>query len=154
MQRSATDQRLVRSLKRLAIALARLERQTAADHDVSVSQLRILLFLAEQTRGMRISDLADEQGLAVSTMTRNVDLLEKKGLITRQTGAEDRRTVMVELTARGQERSATLQQTTSGAFGRAFGGFHPSDRVERAVALDRVAAALEKVAPAREGELS
>ena len=72
MRRPSNDQRLFRSLKRLASALARLERQTAAENDVSVSQLRVLLFLAEQDDGVRISDLAVDQGLAVSTMTRNV----------------------------------------------------------------------------------
>jgi len=146
MRRPSNDQRLFRSLKRLAHALARLERQAAAENDVSVSQLRVLLFLAEQAGGVRISDLAVDQGLAVSTMTRNVALLQKQGLTSRQTGVADRRTVMVSLTHGGRELSEALQRTTVGLFGRALGGFHPSDRVERAVALDRVAAALERVA--------
>ncbi len=146
MRRPSNDQRLFRSLKRLASALARLERQTAADHEVSVSQLRVLLFLAEQDDGVRISDLAVDQGLAVSTMTRNIALLEKRQLTSRQTGVADRRTVMISLTDAGRELSGVLQRTTAGLFGRAFGGFHPSDRLERAVALDRVAAALERVA--------
>src|SRR5688572_6708795 len=105
------DARLVRSLQRLATALGRLERQTAAENDVSVSQLRVLTCLGAHPhgsetgeasdagkRGVRISDLAHEQGLAVSTMTRNIALLEKKGWVSRHTGAADRCTVMVVLT--------------------------------------------------------
>ena len=144
------DARLVRSLQRLATALGRLERQTAAGNDVSVSQLRVLTSLAAQgdpttDDGVRISDLAQEQGLAVSTMTRNVALLEKKGWVSRRVGAADRRTVIVALTDTGRERSARLRTSTLGSFARAFDAFHPSDSVVRAVALDRVAAALEKV---------
>src|SRR5262245_29290762 len=105
-----------------------------------------MMSLAHAPGGIRISDLAHEQGLAVSTMTRNLSLLEKKGWIVRQIGADDRRTVLVALTEEGGRRSRRLQQSTLGIFGRAFRAFHPTDRVERAVALDRVAAALEKVA--------
>ena len=60
-------------------------------------------------------------------------------------GQADRRTVMVSLTALGRQRSKSLENTTANQFGQAFSAFHPTDRVERAVALDRVAAALEKV---------
>jgi DNA-binding MarR family transcriptional regulator len=140
------ETRLIRSLQRLATALGRLERQTAAEHEVSVSQLRVLMHLGQTRRGLRISDLAADQGLAVSTMTRNLTLLEKKGWVERQTGASDRRTVNVLLTPDGRRHSQRLQSTTIGLFDRAFHAFHPSDKVERAVALDRVAAALEKLA--------
>ena len=140
-----SEQRLVQSVQRLASALARLERQCAAQNDVSVSQLRVLIHLADANGGVRISDLAQDQGLAVSTMTRNLGLLERKGWIVRETGTQDRRTVLVSLTATGSCVSGSLARSTHGLFGRAFERFHPTDRVERAVALDRVAAALEKV---------
>ena len=139
------SERLVRSVQRLAQALARLERHTAAEHGVSVSQLRVMMSLTHAPGGIRISDLAHEQGLAVSTMTRNLSLLERKGWIQREIGRDDRRTVLVTLTGDGRDVSRRLQQSTLGIFGRAFRAFHPTDRVERAVALDRVAAALEKV---------
>ena len=74
-----SEQRLVQSVQRLANALARLERQCASENDVSVSQLRVLIHLADANGGMRISDLAADQGLAVSTMTRNLGLLSEKG---------------------------------------------------------------------------
>ncbi len=139
-----SDARLLKSLQRLASALAKQERQTAARFDISVSQMRILLSLGEAgEHSLRISDLAAEQGLAVSTMTRNLALLEDKGWVRRIPGAEDKRTVGVELTDVGRTLAGELATTNVARFGRAFSGFHPSDRVERAVALDRVAAALE-----------
>lgn len=137
--------RLLRSVQRLANALARLERQVAAANGVSVSQMRVLRSLDQsEQNGARISDLAGEQALAVSTMTRNLSLLERRGWIARATGASDRRTVWIRLTDSGRELAATLTDTSVARFSRAFSRFHPTDRVERAVALDRVAAALEK----------
>ena len=141
-----TDTRLLRSVQRLASALARMERQAAASLDVSVSQMRILLTLAQAGMHLvRISDLAEEQGLAVSTMTRNLQLLEDKGWVRRLHGTEGRRSVQVELSEGGRELAGRLSETKVARFSRAFREFHPSDSVERAVALDRVAAAIEKV---------
>jgi len=135
----------LRSVQRLASALTKLERQAAAAAGVSVSQMRILLSLEQAGRNLRISDLADDQGLAVSTMTRNLKLIEgEKGWVRRVPGVVDKRTVEIELTDVGREVAASLSDTNVAQFSRAFREFHPSDRVERAVALDRVAAALEK----------
>ena len=141
-----SEARLLRSVQRLATALAKQERQTAAAAGISVSQMRILLTLDSQgIEGMRISDLADEQGLAVSTMTRNLALLELKGWARRMPGAEDKRTVRVALSLTGKDLAARLSNTNVARFSQAFREFHPSDRVERAVALDRVAQAIERI---------
>ena len=140
-----SEQRLLRSVQRLSAALSRLERHTASREGVSVSQLRVLLSLSrdEAHARMRISDLAEEQGLAVSTMTRNVMVLEKKGWVSRHVGDHDRRVVFIQLTEPGRQLAQSLESATRTELFRAFRAFHPSDRVERAVALDRVAAALE-----------
>lgn len=141
-----TEDRLLRSVQRLSSALSRLERQAASRSGVSVSQLRVMVYLHESAgagEGIRISDLADDQGLAVSTMTRNLALLEKKGWLARRQGAKDKRTVLIALTDQGREIARGLQETTLGQLNTVFRAFHPSDRVERAVALDRVAAAIE-----------
>jgi DNA-binding MarR family transcriptional regulator len=140
-----SETRLVKSIQRLASALAKQERQTAAGFGVSVSQMRILLSLEQASGPLRISDLAEEQGLAVSTMTRNLALLEEKGWLRRAPGEEDKRTVKVELSDGGRELAGKLSGTNIARFSHAFREFHPSDRVERAVALDRVAAAIEHI---------
>ena len=138
-----SDSRLVKSIQRLASALAKQERQTAGSFGVSVSQMRILMSLEQLKGGTRISTLADEQGLAVSTMTRNLALLEDKGWVCRTSGETDKRTVEVRLSEPGREVAEKLSGTNIARFSRAFREFHPTDRMERAVALDRVAAAIE-----------
>ncbi|MCK5689106.1 MarR family transcriptional regulator [Myxococcota bacterium] len=140
------DSRLLQSVQRLAGALSRMERQAAIDGGVSVPQLRVLLSLgsAGMDGDIRISDLAMQQGVAVSTMTRNLALLERKGWILRIQGSVDRRTVSVRLTEEGRLVSTRLQGTSVGRFSKAFDAFEPSDRAVQAKTLDGVAAALEK----------
>ncbi len=141
-----SEERLLRSVRRLAAALARLERQAAAGCGASVSQMRVLMALdAVDAGGARVSDMAGEQGLAISTMTRNLALLERQGLVQRAGDDTDGRAVRVVLSEAGRALARTLSETTVAKFARAFRTFHPSDRIERAVALDRVAAALEQV---------
>jgi MarR family transcriptional regulator, organic hydroperoxide resistance regulator len=139
-----SEQKLLKSVQRLASALARMERHAAQRGGVSLSQFRIMLRLEQEgDRGLRVSDLADDQGLAVSTMTRNLALLERKGWVARAPGNDDKRTVRVVLTDVGRETSERLQGEALGRLSKAFRTFHPTDRVERAAALDRVAAAIE-----------
>src|SRR5438093_4643875 len=139
-----SEERLLRSVRRLSSALSKLERRAASTRGVSVSQMRILMALDPvQNGGVRVTDMAEEQGLAISTMTRNLALLEKRGWIERAAAALDRRSVRIALTDSGRQLAAALSEVTVTRFSRAFRTFHPSDRVERAVALDRVAAALE-----------
>ena len=141
------QERLLRSVQRLSSVLSRLERQTAAASGVSVSQMRLLVYLEQSAEkgGGRLSDLAEDQGLALSTMTRNVTLLEEKGWVQRVTREDDRRVVTVSLTESGRQLAASLHGNSVARFAGAFRSFHPSDRVERAVAVDRVAEALERV---------
>lgn len=141
-----SQDRLLRSVQRLSSVLSRLERQTAARQGVSVSQMRVLVCLGQEeaASGMSLSDLADDQGLALSTMTRNISLLEQKGWVRREPGREDRRIVTVSLTESGRVLAASLRENSVSRFSSAFSSFHPSDRVERAVAMDRVAQALER----------
>ncbi len=138
--------RLLRSVQRLGSAFARLERAAATAGAVTVPQLRLLHELQScSDGGVTVGELAEQQGVAISTMTRNLAVLERAGLLARTPGEADRRTVRVALTAAGEARAAAVLTATLALLGDALAGFHPSDRIERAVALERVAAALERI---------
>lgn len=140
-----SDDRLIRSVERIAKVLARLERRVANEEQITLAQVRILLHLGGASEGLRVSDLAAAQGVALSTMTRNVIQVERQGWVQRAGAADDRRCVRVNLTPDGTQRAVAVKDRQQRAYARAIQTFHPSDRVERAVAIDRVAAALEKV---------
>lgn len=72
-----------------------------ATQRVSTSQLQALLVLHE--RGpMNLTTLADELGAIPSSATRLCDRLVAADLITRETGANDRREVLLQLTSSGR----------------------------------------------------
>ncbi|MEZ4270274.1 MAG: MarR family transcriptional regulator [Myxococcota bacterium] len=140
-------ERLLRSLRRLAIVLVRHERRFAAEQGLSASQVRVLATLRDMAGsddGTCISQLANDQGLALSTMTRNLALLERKGWLKRVAGETDRRTVLIQLTQEGLQQADRLAQLSHQKLSDVFARTHPSDRLEQAVALNRVAVALEK----------
>jgi DNA-binding MarR family transcriptional regulator len=70
--------------------------------DVTLAQYRVLVELA--ARGpQRVAELADALGVDPSTMTRMVDRLVRKGLVSRRRPSADRRTVRVSLARPGRQ---------------------------------------------------
>ena len=85
---------LVRGLKLLTSV-------EALGQEFSFSQAMILQALTMQKES-RMNDLARFLGLSKANASGLVDRLVKKGLIAREHGVEDRRVVLVRLTANGQ----------------------------------------------------
>ena len=79
----------------------------ALGKDYSFSQAMILQTLLMQ-RESKMNDLARFLGLTKANASGLVDRLAKKGLIARKQGKEDRRVVLVRLTAKGQKAARGL----------------------------------------------
>jgi len=73
----------------------------AAEHDLSLTQIRMLAIL--RNRRVKMSELADYLGLDKSTITGLVDRAEKRGLLARTPNPVDGRAVDVMLSADGME---------------------------------------------------
>jgi DNA-binding MarR family transcriptional regulator len=72
------------------------------ESELSLQELKVIFFLNRgQPSIMR--EIADCLNLSVSTMTRLIDRLVSKDLVTRRRPEDDRRIVNVELTAKGRE---------------------------------------------------
>jgi DNA-binding MarR family transcriptional regulator len=69
--------------------------------ELSVQELRLVEYLGDSGPRM-MRELAEFLLLAVNSVTSTVDNLEKKGIVSRQRSAEDRRVVRVELTDAGK----------------------------------------------------
>jgi DNA-binding MarR family transcriptional regulator len=87
-------------LAQTAHAVTTILTRVAAEHDLSLTQLRVLAILRD--RRLRMSALADYLGLERSTMSGLVDRAEKKGLLARGPSATDGRAVEVYLTDEGR----------------------------------------------------
>ncbi len=89
-------------------------RSEMRDHrtpDLSVPQFRTLAFL-NRYEGASLSDVAEHIGLRLPSMSKLMDGLVARGLVTRQTHPVDRRRVTLALTARGRTTLQTALKAT------------------------------------------
>lgn len=82
---------------------------------VTASQGYILLALPEAD-SITMNDLSLKMRLANSTMTRMVDQLVQKKMITRGADPDDRRVVRIRLTKQGQDVQVKLKKTMQDLF--------------------------------------
>jgi DNA-binding MarR family transcriptional regulator len=71
----------------------------AAEHDLSLTQFRVLAILRDRT--LRMSALAEYLGLEKSTLSGLVDRAAARGLVRRGPSATDRRAIEVSITEGG-----------------------------------------------------
>jgi DNA-binding MarR family transcriptional regulator len=91
--------------------LIRAELREHREAELSVAQFRSLAFLGRQS-GASLSELAEHIGLALPSMSKLVEGLVERGLVTRQEDPADRRRVALCLTVAGDESvQAALKAT-------------------------------------------
>ena len=93
------QQELISALVRASFATTAVLSRVAAEHDLSLTQLRVLAILRD--RRVRMSELADYLGLDKSTISGLVDRAEKRGLLQRVPSPGDGRATDVFLSAEG-----------------------------------------------------
>jgi DNA-binding MarR family transcriptional regulator len=93
---------LIDALTQTAFTVMAVLNKVGAEHDLSLTQLRVLGILRDRGR-LRMATLAEYLGLEKSTMTGLVDRAEKRGLLARAANAADRRAVDVFITPAGEE---------------------------------------------------
>ena len=92
--------------------LGRILRETH-DGTVLTTQQTFVLSQLMATDALPITDLAEADGRAVSTMAEIVTRMAKAGLVEKSSGADDRRQVLVSITPKGRVAvEGTLRQRT------------------------------------------
>ncbi|MFJ1211689.1 MarR family winged helix-turn-helix transcriptional regulator [Burkholderia pyrrocinia] len=110
-------------LKRTKAVMCRtISRRTEAELGVTDTQARILLMLADRP-ARTTADLARECDVDASAVTRMIDRMEQRGLLTRMRCDEDRRIVRLHVTQPGQvvaDRIPAIVSAVSGELLCAF----------------------------------
>lgn len=104
---------LIDALVQASFATMAVLSRVAADHELSLTQLRVLAILRD--RRLRMAGLADYLGLDRSTMSGLVDRAEKRGLLRRAANVADGRAVDVLLTPDGRALTDELYTTITRA---------------------------------------
>ncbi len=117
---------------------ARLTR-IAADHELSLIQLRLLGILRDREPGML--ELARHLGLEKSSLSGLVDRAEARELLERVPSPDDRRSSTIRLTPRGRKLARTIEDAARADIAALVA---PLDDAER----QRLAALVARLLPA------
>ncbi len=101
-----TSELFISVIRQLMGKLSVVDRNEKLCYGLTVSQYRVIEKLHSKPGTM--GELSREFGLAVSTMTRNMDILFRDGIVKRNQDPEDRRKVYVELTEKGKDLAEKL----------------------------------------------
>ena len=99
---------------------------TMADLGITSTQASIMFMLASG-RSLAAADLAREYGIDASAVTRLIDRLEKRGLITRLRSEEDRRVVRLALTEEGNALAGQIPAIFTKVLDKLLFGFTPEE---------------------------
>ncbi len=96
-----------------------------------------LLGHLEEGSGCRATDLAEHYALDKSTVSRQVAVLEREGLVERRQDAEDQRVQVLQLTEEGRRMLARVSERRRAAFKERLDGWSQEDLVRFASYLER-----------------
>ncbi|RZM82965.1 MarR family transcriptional regulator [Leptolyngbya iicbica LK] len=97
----------VRSLARAYQAFASYSETFVRQYDLTPAQFDVVATLGN-TPGMTMGEIGEKTLITKGTLTGVVDRLEKKELVTREVPPENRRSVVVRLTPKGQQVFETV----------------------------------------------
>ncbi len=88
-------------LNRVGVRIGDLFTRRLAPYEITLPMYRVLAALWEQP-DQRLSDLSEMTTIEISTLSRLVGAMKRKGWVTRRRLAENGRTVAIGLTAKGR----------------------------------------------------
>jgi DNA-binding MarR family transcriptional regulator len=110
-----------------------LRRGCADDELPTFGQMRMLAMLRE--RSWKLTDLATSHHVTPSTMSRLVDLLERRGWVQRAHAADDRRKVLLTLTEEGRKVDSLLTAQSIRAIAELMHKLEPDERSQMIIGL-------------------
>jgi DNA-binding MarR family transcriptional regulator len=126
-------ERLSRELRHLVLLL----RRVAAGQPVTSQQYAVLGSLEGGPR--RMTELAEEHGVQLPTMTVQINRLEEPGLVARAPEPADARVRTVELTSEGHARLAAVRRARISFLHEQLAALTPEERDAIAAALPALA---------------
>ena len=135
-----------RALMRILISLPRcLDADLVRTVGITANEYTTLMCLSEAPgRELRMTDLANASALSASRMTRLVDDLQARGLVTKRTSSDDGRGNIAKLTPAGLAKLKKAWPThLASVRSRVFDHVDPGTVTNAAQALSKIAAQLK-----------
>ncbi|HZT64761.1 MAG TPA: MarR family transcriptional regulator [Acidimicrobiales bacterium] len=136
------DPELVARLRLSVLRLSRRLRQHAAP-GVTPSQLSVLSTLHHHGP-LTLGDLASHEAVQPPSVTRMVGSLEEAGLVTRTGSADDRRTVVAQLTPKGRKAVEEIRRRRDAWLAERLGELSDEERDRLAASVPLLERLLEE----------
>jgi len=121
---------------RLRKAIARLSRQLRRHQLAGLTQTQLAaLYTVAKSGPLRLSDLAAAEGIAPSTLTRLVSVLEERGYVQRCAVAGDARSSELTVTQQGHDVLALVRDESITALAGGLALLKPADLATLAAAV-------------------
>ncbi len=124
---------------RLRQAIARLSRRLRRHQLAGLTPTQLAaLYTVEQSGPLRLSDLAAAEGIAPSTLTRLVAVLEERGYVRRCAVAGDARASKLEITQDGRDVLENIRRQSTTALAGSLALLSPDQLAALAAALPAI----------------
>ncbi len=127
---------LIEALGAVAFAVMAALTRVAAEHDMSLTQLRMIGILRD--RQLTITELARALGLDRSSVSGLVDRTEARGLVQREPNPDDARSIHVTLSAEGAEAFLVGTAETARLLSGLTDALDPAETRRLTTLLDRM----------------
>jgi DNA-binding MarR family transcriptional regulator len=120
-----------------------MQAMKSAKHDDPVDRSAVIILARLHDQGsLRLSDLAGDLGLDVSTMSRHARSLEERGYITREGDPDDGRAVRLTIAKAGYAVLSAAQDNRRAWLEASLADWSDADRADLTAMLTRLTAAL------------
>jgi DNA-binding MarR family transcriptional regulator len=116
-----------------------------AELDIDQTAWRVLSILGDDPNS-RVSDIARRGMIKIPTLSRQLERLVANGLVRRNAGADDRRTVRISLTPKGRRELQRARRISAGLFEDATSGIAPEELAGAIRVLKQIRGNLEGAA--------
>ncbi|KRG44571.1 MarR family transcriptional regulator [Stenotrophomonas pictorum JCM 9942] len=113
------------------------------DYGISHPEYNVLMMLDGSEAGLSPSQISEAASEKSSNVTRLIDQLLAKGLVSREPSGEDRRKLVVRLTAAGEQLIETVMPAVIAQLQRFFSGVEAQELQQMEALLTRVLVGLE-----------
>ncbi len=114
------------ALVQVSFAVVDLLSRSAAELDLSVTQLRLIGILRDRSPSM--AALADHLGLDRSSVSGLIDRAERRGLVSRRSSEDDARVTLIDLAPAGRQIGERLGARVSERIEQMLENVQPAER--------------------------
>ena len=122
----------------------------ATPHPLTLSQFHVLKLMCVNGKH-QVGQMAGFLGVSAPAATKNIDKLERLGLIARSRSEGDRRTTLLNVSPAGRELVERYERLETARLEAALAGFEPEEVEAFSRLLERFSVSLIKQEPARDG---